>query len=395
MGTEQLIFKNPSSVEKKDAPVVVKRQKLENKFGPIAASQTLLLRDEKGDTIPSQLDNVDSDEKWDELSFVHDFAPDSKDTIMMDLIDTTEAPEYKPRTNVRFVTLGEPKEEIQEAERLGYKQMGDREDVYQMEGPAWENDKVGFRNYFDPRNTIDVFGKTTSEMVMDEVGIRGQDYSKMDDWGMDILETGRSLGAGAIGLKVRDSIVRIGPEGEGSFTRVFEGPIRSRLRFEFENIIISGNNYNVIHDITIWPGTYGYKGEVEIQRAEEFDYTEQLIIGLVNREVDSLTIDKPNDQYVSLITHNKQAVEGGYLGLGLLLEQENFIASGTAPVSSEKDKGIVDTYYAIMDLSDPTLSYYMYAGWEKSDEKFAREEQFVEYVRNQAKKFTTPVKVVQ
>ena len=31
--------------------------------------------------------------------------------------------------------------------------------VYQMEGPAWENENVGFRLYFDERNAIDIFGK--------------------------------------------------------------------------------------------------------------------------------------------------------------------------------------------------------------------------------------------
>ncbi|MFP4620280.1 MAG: DUF4861 family protein [Bacteroidales bacterium] len=217
--------------------------------------ETLLLLDKQGDTIPFQLDDLDNDAKWDELAFVYDFTQNSEDTIAMEVIDTAEAPEYEPRTNIRFVTLEEPGEEIQEAERLGYKQMGDREDVYQMEGPAWENDRVGFRNFFDPRNTIDIFGKTTGEMVFDDVGIRGQDYSTMDDWGMNILEIGRSLGAGAIGLKIRDSLVRIGPAGQGTFTRVFEGPVRSCLRFEFEDIMIYGNNYKVIHDITIWPGT--------------------------------------------------------------------------------------------------------------------------------------------
>jgi len=395
IGKERLIVENSSSVEQKDAPITVRREKIENKFGrPVALSETVLLQNEQGDTIPSQLDDLDGDEKWEELSFVHDFDPESRDTLSMQLIDTSQAPDYEARTNIRFVTLEEPGKEIQEAERLEYEQAGDRKDVYQMEGPAWENDRVGFRNYFDPRNTIDVFGKTTDEMALDDAGIRGQNYSQMDNWGMDILETGRSLGAGAIGLKIRDTLVRIGPEGQGSFTRVFEGPVRSRLRLTYEDIVVYGNTYKVTHNITIWPGTYGYKGEVNVQRAEETDYPEQLIIGLVNKEVDSLTIREPNDQYLALVTHNKQAVEGGYLGLGLLLEQDNFIASGTTPVSAEKATGIVDTYYSIMDLSEQTITYHMYAGWEKSAQKFASEEEFVNYVEHQAEKFTTPVEVV-
>ncbi|MGM0529741.1 MAG: DUF4861 family protein [Bacteroidota bacterium] len=396
LGKERLILENSSSVEQKDAPVTVKREKIEEKFGrPVALSETVLLQNEQGDTIPSQLDDVDDDEKWDELAFVHDFAPNSKDTITMELVDTAEAPEYEPRTNIRFVTLEEPEQEIQEAERLDYKQTGERDDVYQMEGPAWENDKVGFRNYFDPRNTIDVFGKTTDELVLDDAGIRGQDYSEMDDWGMDLLEIGRSLGAGAIGLRIQDSLIRIGPESEGSFTRIIEGPVRSRLRFVFGDLVVYDNTYRVVHDITIWPGTYGYKGEVSVQRAKDVPYNEELIIGLVNKEVDSLTIDEPNDQYVSLITHNDQTVLGEYLGLGLLLEQDNFIASASAPVAAEEATGIVDSYFAMMDLTDQKVTYHMYAGWEKSEQKFSEKDRFVEYVAHQAQKFNTPIEVVK
>ena len=41
-----------------------------------------------------------------------------------------------------------------------------------MEGSAWENDLVGFRNYMDQRNGMDIFGKTTPDMVLDQCGER-------------------------------------------------------------------------------------------------------------------------------------------------------------------------------------------------------------------------------
>lgn len=41
---------------------------------------------------------------------------------------------------------------------------------YLTEGLAWENDKVAFRQYFDLRNTKDIYGKTVPGMVMDTVG---------------------------------------------------------------------------------------------------------------------------------------------------------------------------------------------------------------------------------
>lgn len=67
------------------------------------------------------------------------------------------------------------------------------------EGPGWESDKVGYRLYLDGRNVIDIFGKKTPDLVLQNVG-RGEDYHAMADWGMDILKVGNSLGAGGWGV---------------------------------------------------------------------------------------------------------------------------------------------------------------------------------------------------
>ena len=103
-------------------------------------------------------------------------------------------------------------------------------EVYQMEGPAWETDLVGFRNYLDQRNGMDIFGKLTGEMVLDSVGVAGrQSYHDPDDWGMDVLKVGTSLGAGSIGYMYSDSIYRVGDSGSGTYELLMEGSQRSRF----------------------------------------------------------------------------------------------------------------------------------------------------------------------
>ncbi len=41
----------------------------------------------------------------------------------------------------------------------------------QFEGPGWESDKIAYRLYLDWRNAIDIFGKKTSEPVLQNVGL--------------------------------------------------------------------------------------------------------------------------------------------------------------------------------------------------------------------------------
>lgn len=76
----------------------------------------------------------------------------------------------------------------------------DHSSFIRYEGPGWESDKVAYRLYLDWRNAIDVFGKKTNQMILESVGQDGYDsYHKMQDWGMDILKVGNSLGLGSFG----------------------------------------------------------------------------------------------------------------------------------------------------------------------------------------------------
>ena len=76
-----------------------------------------------------------------------------------------------------------------------------------MDGIAWENDKMGFRHYFDGRNCRDVFGKRVSDMVLDTVGIRpegipGDTYHVLAGWGRDIMSAANSFGLGGLAVLI-------------------------------------------------------------------------------------------------------------------------------------------------------------------------------------------------
>lgn len=78
------------------------------------------------------------------------------------------------------------------------------------EGPGWESDKVGYRYYLDWRKAIDVFGKKTGDMVLQQVGQDGFDsYHELQDWGMDVLKVGNSLGVGSLGLFYEGKAIRV------------------------------------------------------------------------------------------------------------------------------------------------------------------------------------------
>ena len=177
------------------------------KYTAVDDSGFIRVTSASGNLLASQMDDLDSDGRWDELAFVIDLKGNEKQPVTFKV---GEPVEFEMRTNLRFGSAVEPNNAVTEQLRLKTNDSPTISAVYQMEGPAWENDKVGFRNYYDARNGMDIFGKKTARMVLDDAGIRGQNYHELSDWGMDILKVGNSLGAGAIAIGVGDSIYRVG-----------------------------------------------------------------------------------------------------------------------------------------------------------------------------------------
>ncbi|MDN3637507.1 DUF4861 family protein [Simiduia curdlanivorans] len=74
--------------------------------------------------------------------------------------------------------------------------IGDK--LFKYEGLGWESSKVAYRWYFDNRSAIDIFGKQTPELVLDQIGQDHTDYHSLSHWGMDVLKVGPSLGLGGV-----------------------------------------------------------------------------------------------------------------------------------------------------------------------------------------------------
>ena len=145
---------NNSSVDKVDEAFVLKREQLPD-FGaalPIVVT-------EKAEFIASQVDDIDQDGKWDELAFVYSLK--AGEAVNLKILSVSDDyPEFKKRTHVRLGKLHTPGDvRILDNDWHGKFDLprgGDKSNPYpyQTDGPAWENDKMGFRHYFDGRNEI-------------------------------------------------------------------------------------------------------------------------------------------------------------------------------------------------------------------------------------------------
>lgn len=386
-----ITISNQTAMLRVDEPIIIERKALEEAWGTqISEREFPLLISSRGDTIPVQTDDLNGDGQWDELFFVTDLAPNSEQQLQIRLIDMQLAPTFEARSHIQLAAMTEAGnyESVTQANRLGVDE-GLAAGVYQMEGPGWENDVVGFRNYLDARNGMDIFGKTTSEMILHEAGIIG-DYHEMLHWGMDILRVGPSLGAGSIALLKEGDLHRIAPASEGTAEIITNGPLRSLLRFGFNNWEVEGEMYNVQHDISIHAGAWFYESTVKIDGPVR---NSQLVTGITTIDLGHLTptLTTHNGGVTSVSTHGNQAYDYEYLGMAIMLQTSDF--SGVDAVGPEGED-INNSILVKMPLERvQPVSFRFYSAWEVSDERFADEDQFNLLLESEAYKMANPVNV--
>ncbi len=371
---DYVVDNSGSELSRTDLAVVISRADVNEYLAVPEGNQYVVALDDKGEVLPSQNDDLDGDGQWDELAFLVDVEGESQKRIHFELRSSAEMPLFPRRTNIRFGYQGEPFAEVVSAERLKTSDSPSSSAAWQMEGPTWENDVVGFRNYYDARNGMDIYGKRTQEMVLDSVGIRGQNYHELDDWGMDILHAGNSLGAGAIAIRVGDRTTRVGIMQRGTYRFVTEGPVRAIFELGFEGVEVADRRYNLRHEISIYAGDHFYRSRVWVDGLKG---DEELVAGIVNiHQKESFQVDVPGFNIVG--SHGPQAFLGENLGMALLVPEDEFVGSWKAPDTGD---GIVETHLVSMKLSNrkPT-DFCFFVGWEYQDKGFARLDYFKEMV---------------
>jgi hypothetical protein len=387
-----LLVENPLDTARNDARILVTRQELSEHRIKIPSGELPLLKGPEGRPVPCQADDVDGDGGWDELFALTDLGPGARETVSVSFTDPASYPSFRVRTNVRLGANEPGYPELTHASRLegvSYDNHARTGEVYQMEGPAWENDHVGFRNYLDQRNGMDIFGKRTPEMVLDSVGIEGrQSYHEPDRWGMDILKVNTSLGAGSIGYMYKDSIYRVGDSGTGTYHLVFEGPERSRFSLEYSDWKVGEHTLHVNQRVDIVAGTRCYESLVTYTgTTEKMD----LVTGIVNMHSDSLYVESLNERYTMLMTHDVQAEDTTMLAMALVVPTASLVEYGQ---TRDEGEGITQTYYARLS-AEPGMPvpYRFYALWEKEDPRWASRAEVVSYLKQEAECWSHPVSV--
>ena len=315
---------------------------------------------------PSQLVDHNQDGVWDQIIFQATVEAQSNVEFNIDWVSEDAYPTYVKQTQVylgyseskhgRFVSIDQHERDSSHVpQKAPY--------TYQFEGPGWESNLVAFRSYFDTRNGKDIFGKTAKELVLQKIGT-GENYHTLQDWGMDVLKVGQSLGAGALAIIKNDSLIRLGQTKSAEFLKIEEGPIRSSFTLRYKGWNVWGQEYEVDETVSIQANKRWFKSTVSLRK--EKSSVDTLVVGIVNLKGAMVDSFFQSGNHV-LYTHGKQSENGDVLGMALIVRREHHVKVGKAPIEGD---GITHSELAYLMPSKNSYSYYFYAGWELENTEF-------------------------
>lgn len=188
--TMEVVVENPSSLARKNVPVVVK----------VSDTTVSALVTDNGKEVPCQLDDLNDDGIYDELSFLADVAKKEKKTFKVVLSDKGEPRKYDART-YGYLGIRDRAAKNQKHQQINSVTFPKDTNPYNYiypHGAVMENDMVGFRVYCDHRQSLDYYGHRNFKMDVEATGFYTTPEQRTQGFGEDVLYTGSTYGCGAL-----------------------------------------------------------------------------------------------------------------------------------------------------------------------------------------------------
>jgi unsaturated chondroitin disaccharide hydrolase len=207
--------------------------------------------------LPSQADDLDGDNKYDELAFQIDLKPKQTRIVTIAYGDTATIQhlrsDYPKRTAAKF--------------------------TMKFDGLGWESEQTAWRIYFDKRNAIDVWGKRRPGLYLEMFGAPEYVYHWESPLGRDIYRIGDAIGIGAVAALVDGKVVKVADVADRRWRIISAGPVRVIVEVSYRGWKVSGREVNLTSRMTQWAGEHGFEHNVTTENADGLT----LVTGIVRQ----------------------------------------------------------------------------------------------------------------
>lgn len=258
----RICVENEWNREKTDEPVVLRLADVNPGF----TVRSAIVRNGT-EEIPSQLDDLDNDNRADELAFVIDLAPNSKKVLDITLSSAKSEKTYPPRVYAEMLFRTSKKNKFAKGTAIYACGNADTYNVQQHHGAAFESELVAYRIYFNEKQTTDLYGKFRKGLEIEASMFYPTAEQLANGFGDDVIRVKNSCGAGTLKGWNGTEATHIAPVDIRGQRIVSAGAVRTIIDAEVKGWQYQGKELNMINRYTL------YAGHRDVQIDVIFDQT--------------------------------------------------------------------------------------------------------------------------
>ncbi|MBN2236924.1 MAG: DUF4861 family protein [Bacteroidales bacterium] len=233
------------------------------------------------------------------------------------------------------------------------------------EGPGWESNKIGYRLYIDWRNAIDIYGKVTDSLILNQVGQDGFDsYHERQSWGQDVLKVGKGLGVGSLGRYINGEVLHFN-EVDSTFVKVANTTNESTVKINYFGWKTAHDKIDLQSILSIKPDSRITKHTIQSSAA-----VEGICTGIVDHKVNYFAKESENRQWGYIATYGEQTLVPDKLGMAVFYNT----ASVQEVTNWEHD------YLLVFKPTTEEITFFFLGAWEQENGGIKTEAEFLSYL---------------
>lgn len=242
-------IKNGWIKEQKDAPVVICLKDIPTDFRVRSA----IVRDGTLE-VPCQLDDLDGDLKADELAFVLDVPAQSSRQVSVCLSEEKSEKTYGTRVFATLLTRDAKNNRHAPIQSVTVPGSTNYYNMVYGHGPMLESELVGYRIYFDRKQTVDPYGKFNKGLELEQSLFYPDDAQLARGFGDDVLMVGNSCGVGALKGWDGQQATHIEPVDFRKEGILAYGPVRAIAEVKVKGWKYQGSELTMTHRYILYAG---------------------------------------------------------------------------------------------------------------------------------------------
>lgn len=242
-------LKNTWDKARQDAPAVIRLADLQAGF-PIRSA---VVRDARQE-IPSQLDDLDGDLLPDELAFVIDLPARGTRQVTVTLSATKTQKTYPPRVFAQMLVRDAKKGKHAPVQSITVPGTTNFYNMLYGHGPMFESELVGYRIYFNEKQTIDPYGKFNKGLELEKSQFYPNDAQLAQGFGDDVLLVGNSCGVGTLKDWDGKKATHVKPIASRTERILASGPVRTVVEVEVKGWAYQGSELSMTQRYLLYAG---------------------------------------------------------------------------------------------------------------------------------------------